>query len=95
VIEASIIECVKFTTFWDVVPCSVADSYQHFSGACSLHCQVKRLSHYSTMKMEAGGSSKLLLYTLQSTQLHIPALVFMMFQLQTAAHSVKQCWISR
>jgi len=83
VIEASVVECVKFTTF-----CSVADSYQLFSGACSLRCQVKRLSHYSTLKMEAGGSSKLLLYTLQATQLHIPSLVFMMFQLLTAAHSV-------
>jgi len=39
--------------------------------------------------MEAGGSSKMLLYTLQSTQLHIPSLVFMMFQLLIAAHSVK------
>jgi len=89
VIEAFIVECVKFTTFWVVVQCSLADSYQHFSGACSLHCKVERLNHYSTLKMEAGGSSKLLLYTLQFTQLHIPSLVFTMFQLLLAARSVK------
>lgn len=62
----------KINFFKDVMLRSPVDIYQHFRGTCSLYFHGRRASHFSTLKMEAAGSSEALLCIYQSILHHAP-----------------------
>ena len=45
-LEAVTVVAVKITVFWDVTPCSVSRSYEHFIGTCFLHLKAMRNSGF-------------------------------------------------
>lgn len=51
---------MKRAAFWDVMPCNVADHYEHFRGHCWLHL------HSSTLKMETACSFETLVMIYQT-----------------------------
>jgi hypothetical protein len=55
-----------------VTPCSLAGSYQHFEHTYCLHHQDRRDFHYSTLKMEAAGSFKIMVTLYHTTWPHVP-----------------------
>jgi hypothetical protein len=42
-------EVRKITVFWDMVPCSLVGTYQHFAGTC--HFFLSSLAYSLTLKM--------------------------------------------
>jgi hypothetical protein len=42
---------MKMAAFWVAAPCSLADVYQHFTDACSLHHQGLMMKAASTSEM--------------------------------------------
>jgi hypothetical protein len=46
----------KISVYWDVTPCSLAESYQRSEETCRLHIQGR------TLKKDAAGSSKMLMF---------------------------------
>jgi hypothetical protein len=63
---------VNITSFWYVTLGSVK-KHKGFRGVCSLWLQGVTLLHlFSSLKIEAAGSSETLVFVYQTTQLHIP-----------------------
>jgi hypothetical protein len=80
-VQSKLRKRIKVMVFWDVMPCSLVDRYQHYGATCCLHLQERRWGHHV---LPNSGTY------LPKQQHHIPRpQIFILIHMRTSNHIQK------